>query len=196
MRNRDQTWEALEAQLKSQMIAALAGDREAYRCFLGKVGQIVKSYLLKSSRSWKGSPERVEDLTQEVLLSIHKKRETYETSLPILPWIYAIARYRLIDSIRSDAAQKLRALDWDENIEELAMQAPEETGGGSAALEVAEELHDVMESLTEKQKKILVMAKLEEVPLDEIARQVGISLSNVKVTIHRTLQALRNRGKT
>jgi RNA polymerase sigma-70 factor (ECF subfamily) len=195
MRNRDRAWEALEIQLKAQMVAALDGDREAYSRFLRKVGQIVKSYLLKSAGSWKGSPERVEDLAQEVLLSIHRKRETYDTSLPVLPWVYAIARYRLIDSIRSDSSRKLRTLDWDENIEELASQTAEGSGGGSPHLEVEEELREALDVLSDQQKKILMMAKVEELPLEEIGRQVGMSLSNVKVTIHRTLQALRKRRR-
>lgn len=81
---------------------SLRGDRVAYEKLLEQVAIMVRMYLHRTLGSRQGSVEKVEDLVQEVLISIHQKKESYRSSQPILPWVYAIARYRLIDSIRAE----------------------------------------------------------------------------------------------
>ena len=41
-----------------------------------------------------------EDIVQEALLAIHLKRHTWQPDLPVLPWVYAIARHKLVDAVR------------------------------------------------------------------------------------------------
>ena len=63
----------------------------------------------------------VDDLMQEILISIHKARHTYDGNRPYKPWVYAIAKFRLQDHLRAHYSDQLRhAVDFDELEESFA----------------------------------------------------------------------------
>ena len=86
-----------EADLKALMLAGLAGDAAAHRRFLAAVAGNLRAYYRSRLRT---APEDAEDLVQETLIAIHTKRDSYDPSYPVTAWIYAIARYRMIDHWR------------------------------------------------------------------------------------------------
>src|ERR1700726_3675798 len=82
------------------MRAAMTGDAGAYRQLLVSLAPHVRAVARSRCRRL-GAPEgEVEDLVQEVLLTIHLKRGTWDQSRPIGPWLAAIPRNRLIDVLR------------------------------------------------------------------------------------------------
>jgi RNA polymerase sigma-70 factor (ECF subfamily) len=172
----------LETRLRELMLLALEGNSSAYEEFLGKTAAFVRSFLTLSSGSRFSTSERIDDVVQEVLVSIHRKRDLYKADMPILPWIRAIAKYRFIDQLRSEKRCP-NQVEWDEAVEnEVSVPAP------SHGVDSGDEL---LEGLTDRQKEILRLAKVEDMPLAEIAKRQGMSLSAVKVTIHRSVQAIR-----
>src|SRR6516164_2580003 len=82
------------------MRAAMAGDASAYQQLLVSLAPHIRAVARSRCRRF-GAPEgEVEDLVQEVLLTIHLKRGTWDQSRPIGPWVAAIARHKLIDLLR------------------------------------------------------------------------------------------------
>src|SRR6266446_5026443 len=82
------------------MRAAMTGDEGAYRQLLVSLAPHVRAVARSRCRRF-GAPEgEIEDLVQEVLLTIHLKRGTWDQSRPIGPWVAAIARNKLIDGLR------------------------------------------------------------------------------------------------
>jgi RNA polymerase sigma-70 factor (ECF subfamily) len=79
------------------MKAAQDGDSEAYRELLDAVRPMVLGYV----RRRLFSDQEAEDVTQETLLTVHRVRHTYEPDRPFEPWLFTIARSRLIDHLRS-----------------------------------------------------------------------------------------------
>ncbi len=175
----------LESELKNLFGLAQKGDQEAYQKFLGRVSSMLRGYLLKTMNPKNRSVEAVEDLVQEVLISIHRKRDLYDFERPLLPWIYAIARHRFIDSFRSDSRQP-DCVAWIEEFENLAfLEFPklvEESNG-----------EWLMDGLNDRQKEILRLAKIEEWSLQDIANRFSMSVTSVKVTIHRSLKNIRKK---
>jgi RNA polymerase sigma-70 factor (ECF subfamily) len=173
----------VETQLHGWMCRALEGDRESYEKLLEGAARIVRAYLLSKARPAGISQDGVEDLVQEVLLAIHAKKHLYRTELPLLPWIFSIARYRLIDSLRARERKPLE-VEWDD----------EAIAGVAAEAEVdTSEVQTLLRGLPERQREIIKLAKIDELPLAEIASKFDMSLSAVKVTIHRGLKTLRER---
>ena len=189
----------LEAQLQAWMLAAISGDRDSYERLLTRVGTMVRAYLMNWLNFSSRSPEKVEDLVQDVLLAIHKKKHLYRTDMPILPWIYAIAKYRLIDSIRAEKRrpQTVQWIDsWEEDFESATLGAASEAENtpesyAASQQDGAVETEELLAGLNPRQKQILLMAKSQEIPLHDIADQLNMSLSAVKVTIHRAVHLLR-----
>ena len=89
----------LEAKLRALMIAGLSGHSGAYRTLLSLSAERLRSYF---GRRLAGREYDVEDLVQETLIAVHRKRATYDQSLPFTAWLHGIARYRLIDFLRRD----------------------------------------------------------------------------------------------
>lgn len=171
----------MERELRQGLALALNGDGPAYASFLAAVARLVRGFLMKS-RGRAIPVETVEDLVQDVLVAIHKKKHLYQADRPALPWIFAIARYRLIDHARALAARPPAAAL--EDIPEAALAGAEVPDRGL-------EVEELLEGLTENQRRAVVLAKMEGRSLAEVGARLGLSLSAVKVTIHRALAALR-----
>src|SRR5712672_4337033 len=89
-----------EQELRSLMLAGLDGDATAHKALLTRLSANLRAYFKSHlARIGKG-PADAEDLVQETLIALHTRRHTYDRSKLLTPWVYAIARYRLVDYLR------------------------------------------------------------------------------------------------
>lgn len=173
-----------DAELKVLFLLALDGDKQAYRKFLIDTEAILMRYITSSQLSKKLSDQVKEELIQEVLISIHRARSSYRTDMPITPWIYTIAKYRIVDELR-----KIQNNVYTESFEDtIHGQDLINQTEYKALLQI--EIDEKLSGIPAKHKKIIMMAKMAEFPLQEIADEMAMSLSNVKITIHRLLAKL------
>ena len=89
-----------EPQLRGLMLAGLDGDAAAHTELLTKLGAHLRAYFKKRLAGTARGPADAEDLVQETLIAIHTRRHTYDPTQLLTPWVYAIARYRLVDYLR------------------------------------------------------------------------------------------------
>ena len=172
--------DAVEARLRALMVDALAGDAVAYRAFLRELTAHLRRFLGKRLQS---RPDDVEDLLQECLIAVHDKRHTYDATQPLTPWIHAIARYKLVDHLRGSPRVEIASDDFDDEPDSRA----------AAAHEVADARRDLAKLLARlppRQRLPIVRVKLEGQSVAEAASATGMSISAVKVGIHRGLKAL------
>jgi RNA polymerase sigma-70 factor (ECF subfamily) len=179
LRNSDQ-----ERELAALMRGAQEGDAAAYRTLLEELERLAQRYVRRAFGLRRGmDASRCEDVVQEILLGVHAKRHTHDPVQFFLPWFYAIARYKVIDEIRRIvAARKNDSLD-----DELEVAAP------WTDLTAALDVEDLLSTLPEKQRTLLKLVKLEGLSVEETSGRTGYSESDVKVSIHRALKALRKR---
>jgi RNA polymerase sigma-70 factor (ECF subfamily) len=168
-----------EAALHAHVVAAIAGDARAYAVFLEGVATTLRPWFRR--RLFEG-PDQAEDLVQEVLLAIHSKRETYDVTQPVTAWVYAIARYKLIDHLRRVRRRGVHVPVDD--VEDLFSVL--ESGDEAASADVQK----LLDHLPEKQRASIRMVKLEQRSVREAAETAGISESDVKISIHRGLKKL------
>jgi RNA polymerase sigma-70 factor, ECF subfamily len=89
-----------EPELRRMMLAGLGGDEAAHKALLTRLNGFLRAYFKRQlARIGRGATD-AEDLVQETLIAIHTRRHTYDRSQPVTPWVFAIARYRLIDHLR------------------------------------------------------------------------------------------------
>jgi RNA polymerase sigma-70 factor (ECF subfamily) len=91
-----------EDRLRDLLVLGLAGDAAAYHAFLTELSKHLRAFF-RSRMS--GLPDDVEDLVQETLLAIHNQRHTYDLGQPLTAWVYAIAKYKLVDLLRRRAGR-------------------------------------------------------------------------------------------
>lgn len=177
----------LDAHLRSFFILVIAGvdTRDNYKKFLTEVDNLLLNYFNHSSLC-KGAPEEVRaDLKQEVLLKIHKYRQSYNPSYPITPWIYSIAQNTAIDYLRNKN-NRTSHVEYREEfaIDHKALEL-------EAHLALRDELNFLLEKLPDDKKRIFLASKLLGESHEEISKDSGMSVSAVKVSIHRTIKFLK-----
>jgi len=167
--------------LEALMQLALTGDQRAYASLLQQTSCLLRPYLARRL----SLADEVDDLLQEILISIHKARHTYDGNRPYKPWAYAIAKFRLSDFLRAHYADQLQhALDFDE-LEEILPEAVTETGISY------ESIHAELQKLPEKQAAILAMMHRDGYTAKEVAARMTMNESAVKVAAHRAYKVLR-----
>jgi RNA polymerase sigma-70 factor (ECF subfamily) len=175
--------EGKDEHLRDLMRAALAGDKRAYASALAGTAQLLRPYL--SRRLFQKS--EVEDVLQEILLSIHKARHTYDGLRPYVPWVFAIARYRLHDHLRAHYADRLRGAAPLEEAENISAGNVTETGLSY------ESISEEVRRLPEKQARILHLMHAEGYTAKEVAEKIGMKESAVKVAAHRAYKVLKKK---
>ncbi len=171
-----------EPDLRALMLAGLDGDEAAHRALLNMLSVHLRAYFKRQlARIGKG-PTDAEDLLQETLIALHTRRHTYDRSQLLTPWVYAIARYRLVDYLR-----RAKASIGDVPVEE----APDLFADDDATVVDSRlDLHKLMARLAPKTRRAIEMVKLDGLSVREAAVRSGMSESAVKVSVHRGLRAL------
>ncbi len=161
------------------MRRARQGDDEAYRRLLGQVSLWLRAVVRRGLVAAGRGPADCEDVVQEALLAMHLKRDTWDETQPIAPWLRAIARYKLVDHLRRRGFHD--HLDIDDYAEQIAVTADAAAMVDSQAL---------LASLPDRQRRIVEEISLEGRRAAEVAERLGMSEGAVRVTLHRALKAL------
>lgn len=175
--------ESVEERLRGLLLQGLDTDAAAYQRFLKELSAHLRAFL---RRRLAQRPDEVEDLVQETLLAVHNQRHTYRPDMPVTAWAHAIARYKLIDWLRSHAVKEGRNDPLDDADELFA-------SSDSEAAEARRDLGQLLRTLPDKQRLPIEYVKLEGLSVVETARLTGLSESAVKVGVHRGLKALAGR---
>jgi RNA polymerase sigma-70 factor (ECF subfamily) len=170
----------------SLMRAAQDGDNAAYLRLLTEITPVLRRVIGARRGSLQG-PD-VEDVVQEVLISIHSARATYDPARPFMPWMLAIARNRTFDAMQRRgrvAANELSGIEFPETFSGDSQNISGDTYGDPEALRQA------MAQLTPGQRQAVEMLKLREMSLKEAVAASGMSVSALKTAAHRGMNALR-----
>lgn len=172
--------------LASLMQAAQAGDMHAYAQLLDEITPRLRHIVRRQRRFLK--TEDIEDLVQDILLSLHAVRATYDPQRPFIPWLMAIMRNRLADGARRytrRAAHEVQVENFPVTFSE------EETNMDSDGYRDPEALRQAIRDLPPGQREAIEMLKLREMSLKEAAAASGTSIGALKVSVHRAITTLR-----
>jgi RNA polymerase sigma-70 factor (ECF subfamily) len=162
--------------LETLMVRYQQGDFAAATILVRHISPRLRRFFLATSISRTDA----DDLLQETWLRIHKVRHTYRHGEPAVPWFYAIARHIRVDHYR----KSLRAAAGERELEEMSK-------GVSAAPHQAGELEALLAPLSESQREVIAMLKVEGMSLEEVARAMSSSVGSVKQKVHRAYKKLR-----
>jgi RNA polymerase sigma-70 factor (ECF subfamily) len=166
------------------MAAAQDGDAAAYRRLLADMTPMVRVLVRRRC----ADPDRAEDIVQDVLLTVHRVRHTYDPARPFTPWLAAITGRRSIDALRIRARLAAR-----EVVDEHAYETFADPGTNKdvEAGDEARTLAGLIASLPPAQREALELVKLKEMSLLEASHASGQSIGALKVAVHRAIKALR-----
>ncbi len=163
--------------LGALMVAAQQGDRDAYDELLAAAQKMVLRYARRRIRS----EEAAEDIAQDVLLTMHRVRHTFEPGRPFEPWMYAIARSRLIDYVRRN--KRVRGHEVQTEVVPDVAEDTAEPGW--------DRLLEILDGLPASQREAFAMLKIEGLSTTEAAERAGVSVSALKVRAHRAYTVVK-----
>lgn len=169
------------------MARAQAGDRQAYAQLLQTLVPVIRALVRKQV----DDEELTEDVIQDVLLTLHRIRHTYDPGSPFLPWLMAIAHARAIDALRRRGRRARREVADDDSLLEMADPS---FALRAERLDVGEELDGFLNQLPARQRQLVEHVHLQEMSLAEAAQANNLSISAVKSLLHRALNTLRRSG--
>jgi RNA polymerase sigma-70 factor (ECF subfamily) len=175
-----------EDRLAGLMQQAQRGDAAAYVTLLQDLTPRVRRIIARR-RGFAGEAN-VEDLVQDVLLTLHRVRATYDPSRPFMPWLLAIVRHRLVDGARRHARTSGREIRLDEADVTIADLAANPEWGPS---DEAASVRAAVSALPPGQRTAIELLKLQEMSLKEAAAAAGTTVGALKVASHRAMIALR-----
>jgi RNA polymerase sigma-70 factor (ECF subfamily) len=174
VRDREDEWTGL-------MRSAISGDDAAYHRLLKAVAPVLRA-AARRGLTRAGQPvDQSEDIVQDILLAVHLKRHTWDVTAPFAPWLFAIARNKLIDALRRRGRRIF--VDIDDFAETLPGEAPAET---ASAGEVAAQL----QTLPARQREVLQSIAVDSASIKDTAAKFSMSEGAVRVALHRGLASL------
>ncbi len=170
------------------MAAAQGGDRAAYERLLGDCVPHVRRVVRRTGVR----PDSVDDVVQDVLITVHRARQTYDPARSFVRWLSAIAQRRAIDHLRHRGRQERR-----EVADELSYETyPDGGDTPEAALEGENRLRDMqvaLATLSPGQREAVELLAVRQRSLAEAAAETGKTKGALKVNLHRALKTLRAR---
>ncbi len=182
---RDRQWSAW-------MVQAQDGDGQAYQQLLAAVVPLLRAIVSKRIND----PDKAEDVVQEILLSVHKNRHTYDPSLPFTPWLTTIAQRRTVDALRKIYRQGERETLVDEYPETFIEDETNTSPEDDLVFAMGDELNRALDTLPAGQRIAVELLKLREMTLKEASETSGMSVAALKVAMHRALKSLRGEMAT
>jgi RNA polymerase sigma-70 factor (ECF subfamily) len=166
------------------MAAAQAGEGAAY----GRLLREILPYVRAIVRRHHATPDRIEDVAQDVLLTLHRIRHTYDPSRPFTAWLGAIAHRRSVDALR----RKVRT-DASETFSPVAYETYADPAANKdiAAHEDSAVLAEAIAALPPGQRQAVELLRLKEMSLAEASAASGQSVGALKVSLHRAIRALQ-----
>jgi RNA polymerase sigma-70 factor (ECF subfamily) len=169
------------------MEKAQNGDAAAYRSLLESVAPYLRALAARRHRD----PGDIEDAVQDILLTVHAIRHTYDPARPFGPWLVAIANRRLIDRLRRQGRTRARETALDP-----ALEQAHETFVAAEANLYAERLERgaleaAVAGLPPRQREAITLLKLQELTLKEASEASGLSIASLKVSVHRGMKSLK-----
>jgi RNA polymerase sigma-70 factor, ECF subfamily len=169
------------------MARAQDGDRIAYRALLEAAVPYLRAM---AARRFKDASD-IDDSVQDILLTVHAMRHTYDPRRPFGPWLVTIANRRIIDRLRRRLRTHARETEFTAEHETFSADGTNLTSNRDEASADDAALHAAIEQLPPDQREAVRLLKLKQMSLKEAALASRRSVSALKVATHRAVKGLR-----
>ncbi|OYQ25691.1 RNA polymerase subunit sigma-24 [Sandarakinorhabdus cyanobacteriorum] len=163
-----------EPTLARMMQASQAGDALAYRQLLGALVPLLRRWFRQ-----KVAPADLDDLVQDTVMAVHRRRASWDPARPFLPWLAAIARYRWVDGLRRASVR-----DHDEYVDDFAVESGESVLGARLGCD------RLLALIPSGQAAAIRAVRIDGLSVAEAADRLGQSEALIKVNVHRGLKRL------
>ena len=170
------------------------GEPGAVEALLDRYG----GWIYRVARRLLNDPRDVEEVTQDVLLTVVRKIQTFKGEAAFSSWLYRIAANAAYQRLRAKRSRQEVSLepflpvfddegryaqpvaDWSRQLDDPAV-----AGETRAAIERS------LSRLPEEYRVVIQLHDVEELPNEEVAATLGLTVAAVKSRVHRARLFLR-----
>jgi len=171
------------------MEQAQDGDRVAYDALLRECVPLIGRF----ARYQGAAADQVDDVVQDVLLTIHRARRTYDPARSFTAWLRVITERRAIDILRRSGRRAAREV-YAPLVFESYADADADPSSGLDSSDRAAAVGEALATLPERQREAVQHLVVEGQSLSEAARATRRSKTALKVSLHRALKTLRGQA--
>lgn len=185
------------AQLSDERLFELyqGGDDAAFREIVERYEPLIKGFLHKRLKD----EERVQDLTQDTFLRVHRARQRYDSTRKFSTWIYTIASNLLKNEYRNRSRKRETSFsDLRSDSSSSAASRPIEFKSNNAdpermtyRSELRAAIQDAIEQMDEHHRIPFVMREVEDRTYEEISEAIGVPVGTVKSRLFRARNAFQ-----
>lgn len=166
------------------------GDHEAFRELVTAYQNVVVGTVARML----GNPSDSEDVAQQVFLRIWRNAKRYKPDAKFTTYLFTITRNLVFNESRRRSRKK--EISHDQLEEEFHFHSEGPSGERPDAAAIHQELQQAIDkaiaSLPEVQRLAVVLRRYEEMPYDEIATVLKLSVPAVKSVLFRARNSLRD----
>jgi RNA polymerase sigma-70 factor (ECF subfamily) len=136
--------------------------------------------------------EQVQDIVQEIFLKVHRFRDSYQKQYAFSTWLWTIAKNTISDWLRKNQNGEMEFSSGQDGFlveDEIPSMVP---NAETLLLQVSEKkkIERLLGKLTDLQRKVITLRMIHHLSYQEIAKNLGLSISAVKCLVYRSKQAL------
>ena len=161
------------------------GSRQAF----DKLYQLYVRRLMAYCRQFTKNREDAEEIVQDTFVQLWRHREEIRQSERLAPFLFTIAKRRIINAYRSLASTAI----YEDYIEHLDALGSEEAERGLSYADFLSQLEQGLQELSPTQARVIRLSRLEEMNNKEIAQMLLLSVHTVKNQLSLGLKALRGK---
>ncbi len=170
----------------------LAGDVDAFSGIIEKYKDKTFNYVYSQVKDY----DEALDISQEIFIMTIEALRSFRRESKFSTWFYSIMVNYCKNYRKKNSRYNLVSINSSRGDDEYDLQLPDERENPEQEVILNDSLRIVREeigTLPDDYREILVLRDIEGLSYNEIAEILGISLSNVKVRIHRGREFLKNR---
>jgi len=171
------------------MARVRGGDAEAFTTLVERHQRRVVGTVVRML----GSPDEAEDLAQMVFVRVWKSAARWEPSAKFTTWLMTITRNLVFNEVRRRGRARLVPLEEpdDQPPREYADPSVTTPAESIAEAELQAAIDTAIQSLAEQPRMALILRRYEEMPYEEIAVVLGVTVPAVKSMLFRARAELR-----
>ena len=169
----------------------LKGDSKALEILIARYLKLIYGFVYRSV----GSPADAEDITQEVFVKVWKNIKKFDQNKSFKPWIFQIARNTSIDFLRKKKSIPFSRFENEKGQNPLVDNIAATPANLIERISDKKTLDTVMQSLSDREQKIINLRHDDGMSFKEIAEVFQESINTVKSRYRRTLAVLRRNIK-
>ncbi|MDD5198345.1 MAG: sigma-70 family RNA polymerase sigma factor [Terrimicrobiaceae bacterium] len=173
------------------MARVRAGDAEAFTALVERHQHRVVGTIARML----GSPDEAEDLAQMVFIRVWKSAPRWEPSAKFTTWLLTITRNLVFNEVRRRGRARTVPLEEPDDFapREFADSGAASPSDALATAELRDAIDAAIQSLAEQPRMALILRRYEEMPYEEIAAVLGVTVPAVKSMLFRARTELRSR---